>query len=80
MVSSSFLYTVVASLISFLFGRYCGRIEAAILFGQRINHIIDAMRKVEKLASLKGEDVSKLSTSEIVYRTQKLMETKDDDS
>jgi hypothetical protein len=80
MVSSTFIYTVIASLISFLFGRYCGRVEAAIIFGQRINSIIDAMRKVEKIAALKGEDMSKLSTSEIVHRTQKQMEIIDDDS
>lgn len=80
MVSSTFVYTIVASFVCFMFGRYCGRVEATILFGRRLNAIIDAMRKVEKLASLKGEDMSKLSTSEIVHRTQKQMEITDDDS
>jgi hypothetical protein len=50
------------------------------MFGQHINAIIDAMRKVEKIAALRGEDVSKLSTSEIVHRTQKQMEIANDDS
>lgn len=80
MVNSTFVYCVVSSFVCFLFGRYCGRVEASIMFGQHINAIIDAMRKVEKIAALRGEDVSKLSTSEIVHRTQKQMEIANDDS
>jgi replicative superfamily II helicase len=66
--------------VCFLFGRYCGRVEAAIIFSQRINLIIDAIRKVEKLASLRGEDISKLTSDEIVHRAQKQMEIKNGDS
>lgn len=40
--------------------------------------LISALKKVDTLAALRGEDVSKLSTDEIVRRTKKQLESEDD--
>lgn len=79
MVNFTSILLVLSYLFVFLFGRVYGRIESSIIFSQRINAIIDAIRRVENLASLKGEDLSKVPTQEIIERTKKQMEIKLDD-
>ena len=79
MVDSTFLLICVLTLMSFSLGRISGRIEASLIFGKRMNDIIGALKKVEHLANLKGEDISKLTPEEIVHRTQKQLEIKDHD-
>ena len=78
MVTVNFFVIVLLSLLSFSLGRTFGRVESSIQMTNKLNSIIVAMKKVETLASLKGEDISKLSTDEIVHRTKKQMEIKDD--
>lgn len=79
MVSSTFLLFCGATLFAFSLGRVSGRVEASLAFQRRMNDIIDALKKVEQLAVLKGEDISKLSSQEIVHRTQKQLEIKEHD-
>lgn len=79
MVNESVLLIVVIALVFFSLGRVSGRLEATLLFRQRMNDIIGALKKVEQLAVLRGEDMSKLSSEEIVTRTQKQLEIKSDD-
>lgn len=75
--------TIILSIVSyvcvFLFGRIYGQIESSMLFSRRINALIEAMRKVENLATLRGEDLSKISTNEWVERTRKQMDITNDD-
>lgn len=73
------LFIIISYLIVFLAGRICGQFESAVLYSQRINSVIDAIKKVENLAALKGEDLSKVSTKELVERARKQMELKKDD-
>lgn len=75
MVESNFFVTCLISLLCFSLGRVAGRLEASVIYSKRINDIIAALKKVEQLASLKGEDISSIPTTEIVYRTQKILET-----
>ena len=70
---------VISYIATFLIGRVYGQVESALIFTQRINSIIDALKKVENLALLKGEDLSKLSTKDLIERARKHMETRNDD-
>lgn len=78
MVTSHFLLMCFLSLLSFSLGRVAGRLEASAIFSRRMNEIIGALKKVEQLAELRGEDVTKLSPQELVHRTQKQLDIKDD--
>ena len=78
MVSTTTLLLVASHLFVFFIGRIYGQVEATFAFSKRINSIIEALRKVNELAALKGEDISNLSTQEILHRTKKQMEIKDD--
>lgn len=78
-MNTQFIAIVLASLLSFSVGRIFGRVETTAVFNQRLQQILAAMRKVETLAHLRGEDLSKLSTEEIAYRTKKQLEMKGDD-
>jgi hypothetical protein len=44
-----------------------------------MNEVLTAMKRVNEVASLKGEDLTKLTTEEIVQRTRKQMELNNDD-
>lgn len=79
MVDQTVVFIVVVALVFFSLGRITGRAEAAIIFRQRMNNIISALKKVEQLAALRGEDLSKVSTEEIVTRAQKQLEIKTDE-
>ena len=57
-------------------GRLAGRIEVSLTFQQNMPAIISALKKVQQLAELRGEDASKLSTQEIVIRIQKQLDIK----
>jgi len=78
MVSIHFAILVVLFLFAFSIGRTFGRAEAGVLFNKRLNSIISALQKVETLASLKGEDISKLSTDDLVHRAKKQLKIADD--
>lgn len=65
--------------LCFSFGRSAGRLEGSILMAQRFNTIISAIKKVENLAQLKGEDVSKISSEELVARAEKYLKQVQDD-
>lgn len=79
MVTSQFLIICFVTLLAFSLGRVSGRLEASVMFSRRMNDIIGALKKVEQLAELKGEDVSTLSSQELVHRTQKQLDIKDDE-
>lgn len=79
MVTSQFLIICFVTLLAFSLGRLSGRLEASVMFSRRMNDIIGALKKVEQLAELKGEDVSTLSSQELVHRTQKQLDIKDDE-
>lgn len=79
MVEIHFFVLVFLSFLSFSLGRTFGRVESSTLFNARIQATIEALKKVEQLASLKGEDLSKLPTTEIVARAQKQLEIKNND-
>lgn len=72
-----FLAMALLALFSFSLGRTFGRVETTLSFNHKMQLLISAMRKVDTLASLKGEDMSKLSTEEIVRRTKKQLESED---
>lgn len=78
MVEVHFFLIVFLVLLSFSMGRSFGRVESSLQYHNRMQQIIDAIRKVEKLALLKGEDISNLPTSEIVERAQKQISIKTD--
>lgn len=77
MVTIHFIMLCFISLLCFSLGRAYGRIEAGLIFNQKINSIITALKRVQQLAELRGEDLTKVSSEEIVYRTQKQLELKD---
>ena len=79
MVTATHLLIVGVIFVAFFFGRFVGRVESSILFSNHIASVIDAIRKVETLAALKGEDISKLSAEEIVLRANKQLQIKKDD-
>lgn len=78
-MSTQFAAIVLATLLSFFLGRTFGRIETTIALNHKIHLIITAMRKVEKLAALRGEDVSKISLDELLRRTETQLQVKDDE-
>jgi len=79
MVTSQFLIICFLSFLSFSLGRVVGKLEASAIFSRRMNDIVGALKKVEQLAELRGEDLTKLSSQEIVNRTQKQLEIKDNE-
>jgi hypothetical protein len=80
MVTVNFFVIVLISLLCFSVGQMSGRIEASVLYSNRLHEILTAMKKVSEIASLRGEDLTKLSTEEIVTRTKKHLELKDENS
>jgi cell fate (sporulation/competence/biofilm development) regulator YmcA (YheA/YmcA/DUF963 family) len=78
-MSSQFAAIALATMLSFFLGRTFGRIETTIALNQKIHLIVSAMRKVEKLATLRGEDVSKISVDELLRRTETQLQVKDDE-
>lgn len=78
MVEIHFFVIVLLSFISFSLGRVVGRLESSLLMTTRLNSIIDALKKIQTISSLRGEDVSKLSSEELIRRIQKQLELEDD--
>lgn len=74
MVTTHFLVMVLLSLLCFSVGRLAGRMEASLIMTQRLNQIIHALKKIETVSALKGENLANLSTEELVNRIQKQME------
>lgn len=70
-----FLVMALLALFSFSLGRTFGRVETTLSFNHKLRMIISALRKVDTLATLKGEDVSNLSTEELVRRATKHIES-----
>lgn len=77
-MNMQFIALALVSLFSFSLGRTFGRIETTLSFNHKMQSLISALKKVDTLAALRGEDVSKLSTDEIVRRTKKQLESEDD--
>lgn len=78
MVTIHGLVIALIALVCFSLGRVSGRVEASLLYSSRLNDILTALKKVGEIASLKGEDLTKLTTEEIVHRTRKQMELNND--
>lgn len=79
MVDPKVLFICFLSLLTFSLGRLSGRVEASMLYNKKLKDLLEAIKKVEQLASLRGEDVSKLSSDEILYRAKKQLELKHDE-
>lgn len=79
MVTVHFAALVLIAMLSFFIGKTYGRVESILLFNQRMRDIVAALKKVESLAELRGEKLASLSADEIVYRTQKQLEMKNED-
>jgi len=79
MVTANFFVIVFISLLCFSLGRVYGRAESSLVYSNRMNEVLTAMKRVNEVASLKGEDLTKLTTEEIVQRTRKQMELNNDD-
>lgn len=74
-----FIFIALAFFGGYSLGRLAGRIEASFVFQERMSLIISSLRKVQQLAELRGEDISKLPPQEVVDRIQKQLEIKDTD-
>ena len=77
MVTVHFAVVVLLALLSFSLGRTFGRIQSSVDFSNTLRLVLSALKKVETLAALKGEDVSKLSAEELIHRTRKQLEIKE---
>jgi hypothetical protein len=77
MVTIHFFVIVLLSLLSFSLGRLAGRMESSIIMTRRLNSIIMALKRVETISSLKGEDLTNVSSEELVRRINKQMELDD---
>ena len=75
MVTANFFVIVFISLLCFSLGRVYGRAESSLIYSSRLNDVLTAMKRINEVASLKGED---LTTEEIVKRTRKQMELNND--
>jgi hypothetical protein len=69
---------VIVSLFVYNIGKVVGRVEQVTATNTLIVDLINSIKKVEQLSELKGEDASKLSTQEFVYRVQKQLELKNE--
>lgn len=78
MVTSNFFVMLLLSLLCFSVGRLTGRMESSIIMTRRLNSMMLALKKIETISSLKGENLSNISTEELVNRIQKQMELEDD--
>lgn len=78
MITVHFAVFVLLALLSFSLGRTFGRVQSSIEFSNTLRLILSALKKVETLAALKGEDISKLSTEELIHRTTKQLQIKED--
>lgn len=79
MVSINFIVLVLALVSSFLLGRSCGSIETSVRLHQRFAMLISAIKQVEALSSLSGEDLSKVPIDEIVSRAKTHMSDGEND-
>jgi hypothetical protein len=52
----------------FFFGKLAGKLEATLALRGEVTKIITATQKVQNLANLKGEDISKISDQEFIER------------
>jgi proline racemase len=80
MVTIHFAFIAILALGCFSLGRTFGRVECSLAYQKRISAIVEAVKKAEQLAALKGESLASLSTEEIVHRTQKQMEIKENEN
>jgi hypothetical protein len=78
MVTSNFFVMLLLSMLCFSLGRIVGKMESAAMMTNRLNSIMLALKKIETVSSLKGENLSTLSTEELVNRIQKQMELEND--
>jgi hypothetical protein len=78
MVTSNFFVMLLLSMLCFSLGRIVGKMESAVIMTNRLNSIMFALKKIEAVSSLKGENLATLSTEELVNRIQKQMELEDD--
>lgn len=78
MVTTHFLVMVLLSLLCFSVGRLAGRMEASLIMTQRLNEIIQALKKIQTVSALKGENLANLSTEDLVNRIQRQMEIEHD--
>ena len=69
---------IFLNVIFFFMGRSLGRVEMSIQMRREILGIIDAVRKVEHVSSLKGEDISKMSIDDLMKKVKDQMNLKND--
>lgn len=67
------------SLLCFSLGRSIGRLEGSVSMAHKFNTILSAIKKVENLAQLKGEDLSKISPEELIARAEKYLSRTQDE-
>lgn len=79
MVTIHFAFLVIIVIFAFSVGKTFGRIETSIIFNRKLTSIISALKKVNQIAALRGEDIAKMSTEEIVRRTENQLKIKDGD-
>jgi hypothetical protein len=80
MVTIHFFVIMFLSFLCFSLGRLAGRMESSILMSRRLNCIMLALKKVETISSLKGENLANVSSEELVKRINKQLELEDDQS
>jgi hypothetical protein len=54
-------------------GKALGKVEMSIQMRSEILRIIDAVKKVEQVSSLKGEDISKMSVDDLMKKVKDQM-------
>ena len=77
MVTIHLAILAIILIFAFSIGRVFGRVETTLKVYAKMNAIISALKKVNELASLRGEDISKLSTDELIRRAENQIKIKD---
>lgn len=72
------LITVLLMIGAYSLGVAAGEFRANNATSARLQQIFTALKKVTDLATLRGEDISKLSDSELMSRIQKQLEVHND--
>jgi len=73
------MFIVIAFLMffSYMLGSVFGELRAIHATNERLKNFLVALKKVSDLATLRGEDFSKLSDTELLDRIQKQLEVYD---
>jgi hypothetical protein len=73
MIEMTIILLIFLNIIVFFMGKALGKVEMSIQMRSEILRIIDAVKKVEQVSSLKGEDISKMSVDDLMKKVKDQM-------